>query len=904
MRVAFSLRLGVMLTMIVLASARSHTALSAQVAAERPLTGAPTFCQEVLILHHSHLDVGFTHPQSMCWELQQDFFDEALDLLDRTEGWPDESRPRWTAEVTAPVVRWLATADSRRLERFRHHLRSGRLAISGFEYNTTPLCTAEGLARQLAAVRVLRERFGARICSANQQDVTGIPWTAVDLLLDSDIPLLIMAINLHLSGTPLPRPAVYRWRGPSGRELLVMNGEHYSMFDQWTEPASRDLNHMQQGLNRYLTHLQGLHYPYDFVYLSATCAPLQYDNSPPNHDLPELVRQWNAEKRQPRLRFVTPAELLERIRRIPRESLPVVTGDWTDYWNFGCGSSAVETRLTRRMTADAALCDLLEAMAPAGRRTAAALDRLWDDIHLYNEHTWGAHNSLSHDDPFAVTQWHLKAAPVYDGAPLGQYLVRRGLQALAGNPHASWKSAGILVVNPSGLPQDYYVSATVPRGERKWLEAHVVSVPREPTPRPVSRLHGPVRLEPFSWRVLPWSQLTPAPPSNEVKAGSDFIETSHYRLTFEPATGKVTRLLDKQQSRELIARDASWGFFQLVHERPTSNERRAFHVRSVEGERYGRTGWKPDWAATRTSYNAPVRCAVEKHDRAATLVVRGQAEGVSQLEQRITLHADSPLIDLYARFLKQDVRTPEALYFAFPLALAADWRAHFDTAGIPTELDAEQLRGSCRDWVTVDTFVSVHRPDGGVTLYCPDAPLVQVGGFHFAQKQEAIRRTPNPSLLAWPLNNYWETNFRAAQPGWVELRYAFRSHGPFDPVRARREGQREFNPPVTHPVWDDATPRQGRFIEVTGAGGVVVEYCKRAQDGDGMIVRLVNLADKSATSEVRLPGRTIVEAWQCGLLEDNRAALPLDSRAAACPLTPRQLSTIRLKARTRSDEAK
>ena len=133
MRVAFSLRLGVMLTMIVLASARSHTALSAQVAAERPLTGAPTFCQEVLILHHSHLDVGFTHPQSMCWELQQDFFDEALDLLDRTEGWPDESRPRWTAEVTAPVVRWLATADSRRLERFRHHLRSGRLAISGFE---------------------------------------------------------------------------------------------------------------------------------------------------------------------------------------------------------------------------------------------------------------------------------------------------------------------------------------------------------------------------------------------------------------------------------------------------------------------------------------------------------------------------------------------------------------------------------------------------------------------------------------------------------------------------------------------------------------------------------------------------------------------------------------------------
>ena len=43
-------------------------------------------------------------------------------------------------------------------------------------------------------------------------------------LIDSRIELLIMAINLHLGGTPMPRPAVYRWKGPSGRELLVMNG--------------------------------------------------------------------------------------------------------------------------------------------------------------------------------------------------------------------------------------------------------------------------------------------------------------------------------------------------------------------------------------------------------------------------------------------------------------------------------------------------------------------------------------------------------------------------------------------------------------------------------------------------------------------------------------------------------
>ena len=264
----------------------------------------------------------------------------ALDMLDRTESWPDDvSRPRWTAEATAPVMRWLQTASARGRRRgSKRHLTSGRFGISGFEYNTTPLCSAEGLARQLYHVRTLREQFGADIRTVNQHDVTGIPWTAVDLLLDSRHRTADHGASTCTSAARrMPRPAVYRWQGPSGRELLVMNGEHYSMFDQWCNTNSRNLDTIQAGLYKYLRHVKGLKYPYDFVYLSATCAPLMYDNSPPNQDLPDLVRQWNEEGRQPRLRLVTPNELLARIRQIPREQIPVVTGDWTDYWNFGCG---------------------------------------------------------------------------------------------------------------------------------------------------------------------------------------------------------------------------------------------------------------------------------------------------------------------------------------------------------------------------------------------------------------------------------------------------------------------------------------------------------------------------------------------------------------------------------------
>ena len=298
----------------------------------------PGKIKEILIMHHSHLDVGFTHLQPVALELQEDYIYQALNMLDNTADFPEQSRPKWTSEVTEPVMRWMENASEKDLARFATYFKQGRIGISALEYNTTPLASSEGLARQLYGAAEIAKRFGVKINTANLHDATGLPWSIVDLFIDGGVEMLTMGINLHLSGTPKPRPAVYRWQSPGGREILVMNGEHYSMFDQWTNDYTNNIDTIQAGLNKYLKNLENLHYPYNFAYLSATCAPSAYDNSPPNFDLPGLVKRWNEEGRQPRLRFVTPQDLLARIKQIPYESIPVVKGDWTDFWNFGSGS--------------------------------------------------------------------------------------------------------------------------------------------------------------------------------------------------------------------------------------------------------------------------------------------------------------------------------------------------------------------------------------------------------------------------------------------------------------------------------------------------------------------------------------------------------------------------------------
>ena len=150
---------------------------------------------------------------------------------------------------------------------------------------------------------------------------------------------------------------------------------------------------------------------------------------------------------------------------------------------------------------------------------------------------------------------------------------------------------------------------------------------------------------------------------------------------------------------------------------------------------------------------------------------------------------------------KQACAEREAIYFVVPLALPAGWRCHFDTAGMAVELDAEQLPGASRGWFTAESFVAMHAGERGATLFCPDTPLAQVGGFNFGPPPMAIPRHANPLLLAWPLNNYWNTNFPLTQPGKLRLRYGLQTHARLDVAAARCQAAAFASRIIAHPVF-------------------------------------------------------------------------------------------------------
>ncbi|MGB5896298.1 MAG: glycoside hydrolase family 38 C-terminal domain-containing protein [Ignavibacteriaceae bacterium] len=874
--------------------------------------------KEILILHHSHFDVGYTHSQPIIWQLQYEFIEGALNLLDSTKDWDKYSKPRWTCEVTAQVMEWLKHADESSIEKFKKYLNEGRIGISGLEYNTTPNSNAEQLSLQLQNINKLKKMFGAEIKTVNQHDVNGLPWSSSDIMIDAGIELFIMATNNHFGGYTYKRPSVFRWMTPSKRELLVMNGAHYTMFDQLMDTPSDSLEKMEEGYKLYLDYLAKMEYDLDFIYLTTANAPVCYDNAPPNLEVANLVREWNSKGKQPKIRYITPNMLLDRIKEIDINKLVQLNGDWTDYWNYGCASTAYETKLNQNTKSLLHTAEMISTSNINGNRYRRkdALNTARDNINLFDEHTWGAFNSVEFHNEFVRTQNNLKKQPAYKARELTEYYLVNELENIVGNPESNYKQEGILVVNSS--PAKKRVCVPIPefwKHDGKRLRTARFSWPNRYQQLEGAKLYGPIELEPYSWQKIPFNELQLAEETNTVTAGDNvekkvvqrlnrpegdaeevglsYIESPYHRLEYAKQSGRITSLFDKKLKWEILNQKSEYTFFQFVREYPdplVNGDRTALYARDLVKEKFDANCWMTDWKAKRETANNFIESQIERTPEGVSLVLRFSVPGAKFLEQRITLQENSALILLDATIHKDEVLTPESIYFTFPLNLKENWKAHYDTAGIHVELDEEQLPKSSRGWQTVESYASMYNENRGVVLLCPDAPMVQMGGFNFGRKYHSIDRLSSPLLLAWPLNNYWDTNFSSSQPGQIRLSYAFSTFKKFNKQQMFQFGREISSKIEVHPAMNCKEKEGGSYIEIKGES-VQLLNLKLSGDGKGIIARVVKTGEQTGITSIKLQQK-IKQASLVNTLEEFIEEIKISKNEVLIDLVPNRITQI------------
>jgi alpha-mannosidase len=237
---------------------------------------------------------------------------------------------------------------------------------------------------------------------------------------------------------------------------------------------------------------------------------------------------------------------------------------------------------------------------------------------------------------------------------------------------------------------------------------------------------------------------------------------------------------------------------------------------------------------------------------------------------------------------------PEATYIAFPFNLP-DAKARYDIGFQSVLAGEEQLAGVCRDYFTVQGWVDFSNGERGVTIATPDNPMVQLGDFHFGDFQREFH-LEQALLLGWVTNNYWETNFRAHQPGQVSSRYRILPYaGTFDEARAHRFGTEAMHniPIMQHlgeaTVSDTTLPAAGTLLTLPQAP-IAVLHIKSAQDNNGLIVRLLNASDTTQAATLQSGLLQIISASQCDLLEkpldiiavsDGRISVNIEARRIA-----------------------
>ena len=867
--------------------------------------------KRIYLISHTHTDIGYTDHQDSVFRQHLGFIDQAIELGEATADYPEEARYKWTCELTSFVERYFQQRPAKQIDRFLALHRRGQMAVAGMQYHWTPLLSTAGMLRSLLPVARLRQDYGLRISAGMQCDVNGLSWLWADLLPAIGIDALTMSINMHRGRRPDPDLNAFWWRGPGGGRLLTYNGPHY-LYGIFRYGLS-DMNFVDDLLPQQLALLEArADYPYDFLYAQIT-HPARVDNGPPLAQMSDFARDWNASGRQPRLIFTTLDGFTDMLREQYGDQLFTWSGDWTDWWADGVGSSSYETSLNRQTEELLPVLDLLAAQV--GGMDSKLIEEAYHRVSLYDEHTWGAFSSIRRPhSPFARAQFNHKAGYAYGGYGLTHELLAEGGRKLAREitkktPEGdTWRRWGQYIsADPAAEPDNYRYLVLNPLGWQRhiryplppdmggaaphaMLEMFLVGNFREDPPL-ITDSAGDMMID-ISLPAFGYATIAPRALAPDAHAclGEGFIENAWYRLRIDPATGGLLSWYDKELNRELINTDSLWRFGQYIYEWVDHpDDRRAIFALDFDREDFGIRHADTPFRRSGPS-EVEIMPAQRRHD-CLRIEARMQAKGARSLKVRYSLPYHEKALRLELLVDKTFNTLAEAVYVPFPIAIEAP-SFHLDLNGLPLEPGQEQLPGSCRDWYGIHRWAQVGDETLSVTLAPIDAPLIQVGGIttgRWARELDSSQAT----LVSWALHNHWDTNFKASQGEDTLLRYHLTSSAGYDPRASSRFAMNKSVPPLIVRTPGAELGKSGSFLECDPQGQCEIQL-KVAADESGWIVHVYNLGMDEVAQRLSFPRRSLSQAWKCSPIEVNEAALDIRADAITLVVPGRSVACARV----------
>ncbi|MEU4771607.1 hypothetical protein [Micromonospora sp. NPDC023644] len=800
---------------------------------------------QILLIGHTHHDVGYTNSPRLLDDQHRRVVAEVLRLCEAYPQ-PGPAQFRWTFEVARPVLRHLAETGEAEAARLRQLVHEGRVAVTGGYLNMTQLPSDAEFGAAYDALQALRAA-GLPVRTEQHGDVNGIPWGAVDAMRRAGMSRLVMALNPDHGRAPYEQPTGFWWEGPSGDRVFVWLSTHYGIGEEWGI-VDGDVVAAQRHIAAFVERLAARpDYPYDVAVVHAA-----NDNRWPTPLFLDVVRHWNSVPGNPPMRTATIDEALDLLEsQASRADVPVVRGEWSDWWSHGHGSTAREVAVYReaRSFARAAQTSLGLSMLRGDGEPALAhvlgyrrgptrlrdedelvadLARVDEDLLLFGEHTWGSWETYSKPhSTFSHSHWNAKAGFAYQAYDLARDLAVEGMFRLAASGAGPADAApvpaagdGILVVNPT---------------ERDRTEPVEVELDTTRRCRLVARAPA------FGVAMLP-----PPAAASTARHGRE-IAKGPYRVVVDPARGGVVSLVDQRDGRELVDTAVPHGLGAVVIERIPAGCEHPMVVRSPKDFHPDHPG--PDFE--RLVARGEDEPTIAESAELATITWRVTPPDLPAATVALTLYRDVDVVDLDVHLVKPARLEPESIFVAFPFAVP-DPEFLLETTGAVYAAETEQLPDTSKDWYSVQHAVGVTNRDHGILWGSFDAPLVQVGGFHTGRWARTLA-VAGGQVNSWLMNNLHFTNFQASQDGTRRYRYRFAAR----PGPVTREQVRVYGRNLLEPL---QARRYAGPVAVAGGSGLRVEPADRLlaevrpAGGQAVRVRLRNIGAEPVTATVDWAG--------------------------------------------------
>jgi hypothetical protein len=911
----------------------------------------------VHLIQFAHHDLGYTDLPSNVLREYCGFYDDVLQFCRETDDFPDDSKFRYTIEQGWSLLHYLDHRPPEVVGEIIRRIKEGRIEVNALLGNMiTELLGPEEMVRLLYPVFELKRKYGIPVVCAEHNDIPGISWGLAAALAGVGIRWFAPALpdyfrwhdmNFHTFWdedkiAPGGVPSVFYWEAPAGERVLFWYGR---------QGAGGDVDVRLRRLVDYLEELEKRGYPYDVLrYLVMGGFR---DNAPPRVEFALTCREWNSKWAYPRFVQSLNARFFVDLEKRLGPDIPTYWGELpgTDYPVGAC--STVHPASLNRVTHDQLLIAEKVACVASSvcdyQYPTEALKEAYYCTLLGDEHTWGLAHPVGPGQDACVAQiseYSYRAAAlthdVFSKAinELADRISRNddGIYVVVFNA-LNWKRSDVVVVpakaaEPCGRPMrpvpgradedsrfavlgSYVVCrrglveipnallksgvevVDVASGQRVPHEVYEITndsaVPYAAQRYSLSRFHSEEGLElRFVARDVPacgWKLYKLEPSSqlfqcNELNPDSDegvvVLENDFYRVEVDLSCGGVRSIVDKELGRELV--DTSSGRFlnQMV-------------VRSsLTGE-------------VTTSGPASVQLHV-KGSVAERLVTITSASGCPKLVQEIALYKDIKRIDISNRLLKDSTPMLET-YFAFPFAFDQP-RFRYEGSLCQVEVFADQMPGSNTDYYAVQHWAEVSDQNCAVALTSLDAPVMQFGdnwplyvsqahhgvmppGFdHAFHGPEQVTAGHIYSLVL--LNNF-RTNFSPAQCGDFLFRYSFTSGASVKTSEFGYGVALPLSSTVVQGRFEDGLPIAASFCQIE-PDDVILLALKRAEDGNGLIVRLLETGGEDRRLSVAFPTFSPKEAYETNMVEENICELDVSGNTIYADIKAYGVVTLRVLA--------